>query len=575
MNPKHPTPSFPGSLPFLICTTAILLAATATFAAPQKRWLYLQTNLLPDNTFSNAIALLERAAGEGYTGVLLTDSKFMRWDDLPDAYLTHCQSFRDTCRRLKLELVAGIMPIGYSNSLLSRNPNLAEGLPVRDAPFVVRNGRLEPVTDFPPLINPGFEKFGRSGPTGWSVDSPNEIAFQDSKVFMQGKSSLRFQDVARHEPSHRHARAIQTLRLSPYRNYHLSVSIKTRDWTGDDNRVTVIDKKGRALNFQTPAIEPTQDWKRFHIVFNTLESSTVNLYLGTWAGESGTLWWDDVSIEPAGFVNVLRRPGTPLLITTDDGATILSECRDFNPVVDPKLGTDPYAGEFTVWHEPPVVTLRPGSSMKEGQRVRASYYHPAIIYAEQISCCMSEPGLYDILAWQLDKVRNALAPDGYMMMHDEIRTQGWDAACSTRKLTCSEILASNLRRCIALIHKADPGKPLYIWSDMFDPNHNAKEHGNYFLVKGEGPWYGAWQTLPANVTIVNWQMSPATRRKSLEHFSKLGHHQILAGYYDGDPAAITGWLRDAAGIPGVDGVMYTTWRHDFQHTAAFLKAATP
>jgi hypothetical protein len=260
------------------------------------------------------------------------------------------------------------------------------------------------------------------------------------------------------------------------------------------------------------------------------------------------------------------------MLTSEDGTTVYSERLDVNPIIDPLLGNDPYPGEYTVWHKPPTITLRPDSRLKEGQRILASYYHPAVIYSHQVSCCMSEPELYDILAWQLDNVREALAPDGYMMMHDEIRAQGWDSTCVARKLTCSEILASCVRRCVALIHKADPGKPLYVWSDMFDPTHNARDREAYYLVKGNGPWHGAWQALPSSVTIINWQMDPASRKESLAHFASRGHHQILAGYYDGNPISITGWLRDASKVKGIDGVMYTTWQGNFNHTDAFIKA---
>jgi hypothetical protein len=75
------------------------------------------------------------------------------------------------------------------------------------------------------------------------------------------------------------------------------------------------------------------------------------------------------------------------------------------------------------------------------------------------------------------------------------------------------------------------------------------------------------------VTVLNWQMNPRTRRDTLNHFSNLGNRQILAGYYDGDPRMITSWLNDAKGIPGVEGVMYTTWCGNFSRTREFLEAA--
>ena len=81
------------------------------------------------------------------------------------------------------------------------------------------------------------------------------------------------------------------------------------------------------------------------------------------------------------------------------------------------------------------------------------------------------------------KLLDRLAPDGDFMQHDEIRIAGWDAACATRRLTCGQILADNVRRCAAILRKADPGKPVYVWSDMFDPHHNAGRTGRYYLVK--------------------------------------------------------------------------------------------
>lgn len=553
-----------------------LFAAVTPRPSPSPlphRWLYLQTGLLPEAHMTNTMALLERIAAEGYTGVVFNDFKFMRWDSVPDIYRKHWKEMHDTCQRLKLQLVAAVMPIGYSNAILSRDPNLAEGLPVHGATFVVRNGTLVPDETIP-FQNGGFESFHDNTPEGWKfTDAPGEISFMDTLVHQGGRASLRMQDVALIEPEHRHARVCQTFRLQPFHNYHVSVDVKTKDWVADDTRIMILGEKNRSLNFQTPAIERTQDWKTVHVAFNTLESSTVTLYLGTWAGDTGTIWWDNVRVEPAGFMNVLRRPGTPLRLYNEDGSVVYTEGRDVEPIRDPLLGMDPWAGDYTSWHTLPAIRILAGGRLKEGQRLRADYYHSAIIYDGQVSCCMSEPKLYEILTEHIQQVRDAIHPDGYMMMHDEIRVQGWDESCKKQGGEPARILGNNVRHCVEIIKAADPGKPLYIWSDMFDPTHNARKEGSYFLVKGDGPWYGAWKDLPAEVTVVSWQLNPKTRRQSLEHFANLGHKQILAGYYDGDPKMIAAWLKDAQGIKGVDGVMYTTWQSNFTHTKEFLNSA--
>ena len=105
--------------------------------------------------------------------------------------------------------------------------------------------------------------------------------------------------------------------------------------------------------------------------------------------------------------------------------------------------------------------------------------------------------------------------------------------------------------------------------------HNARQTGRYYLVQGDGPWHGSWQGLDKDVTIVNWNSDPAKRMESMRHFAGLGQRQILAGYYDGPIAAIDGWLKDGRAVPGVCGVMYTTWQHQYRDLERFAEHLQP
>ena len=124
----------------LLTVSALTATCTAQTraAALEHRWVYLATNLLVDKDVEDALALLERAGKAGYNGVVLTDSKFFRWDQLPERYVENVRRVRRACRDHKLACIACVCPIGYANDLLSRDPNLAEGLPVVDAPFVAK-----------------------------------------------------------------------------------------------------------------------------------------------------------------------------------------------------------------------------------------------------------------------------------------------------------------------------------------------------------------------------------------------------------------------------------------------------
>ena len=45
----------------------------------------------------------------------------------------------------------------------------------------------------------------------------------------------------------------------------------------------------------------TQDWAVHHVVFDSLDHSEANLYLGCWGGTTGELWYDDASLEEVTF----------------------------------------------------------------------------------------------------------------------------------------------------------------------------------------------------------------------------------------------------------------------------------
>ena len=557
----------------LLCTPAARAESPPDLA---HRWVYLATNLALDKNVDDAVTLLERAARAGYNGLVLHDSKFLRWDKVEPDYLAKCDRVREVCRRLRMELVVCVFPIGYANNLLSVNPNLAEGYPVVKAPFIVRGGRLYPAPEpAATVLNGGFEEAAGDQPTGWRfVDHPGKICFIDRQVTHSGQASLRMQDIARQDPQHGNARAHQKIKVRPFAQYHLSAWVKTQDFNAaSEVRLTILDQNGQRLCYVTPVIAPTQDWQRIDLALNTLANSEIGLYAGVWCGQNGTLWWDDVRIEPAGLVNVLRRAGTPLLLQDESGSVTYSEGTDVEPIGDPKLGNDPYPGEYTVWHAPPAPRILPGGRLREGQLVRISYYHSALIYREQVMCCLAEPEVYEILHWQAEKVKEHLQPDGYFMQHDEIRCQGWDLSCERSGKTTSQLLVDNVRRCTGILRRTDPGKPIYVWSDMFDPFHNAAADGPFYLVKGTGPWHGSWTGLDPDITMVNWHTHEPERAASFRHFAERGHAQILAGYYDGDPQAIKPWLAQARASHGLTGVMYTTWRHEYRDLEAFAAAA--
>lgn len=94
---------------------------------------------------------------------------------------------------------------------------------------------------------------------------------------------------------------------------------------------------------------------------------------------------------------------------------------------------------------------------------------------------------------------------------------------------------------------------------MFDPNHNARQ--NYYLVNNT--LEGSWNGLDTRIVIMKWG-GGSIGRPGLKFFADRGHKQMIAAYYDGDVEADHRmWAEATAGIPGIVGVMYTTWQDDY------------
>lgn len=516
------------SIHVLTMLTVALLCVSPARAEPPALWLYYATNLQVDKNVDTLEDIWKRAARAGYSHVLLTDSKLARLGDLGDmtrVYFNNVDRVKRIAAEQKLTIVPAIFHVGYSNSMLWHDPNLAEGLPVKDALFVVKGNEARLVADPPVALKPRPD---------WN---------DPTVTLADGIATVR---------SHQgNARFVYKLEVAPYRCYHVAVELRTSDFSGRPEIKALAGEQ--SLQYQHLGTKRTQEWTQHHVVFNSLEHRQVNLYFGVWGDAKGELQWRGWNIEEAGLVNVLRRPGAPCVVR---GYT---EGRDYEPIKDPRLGNEPWPGEYHAWHEPPAIKTK---GMPDGTQLRVSWFHPAIIYDGQVSCCPAEPKTMTLLADEARRVREAFKAGGYMFSHDEIRTLNRDESCARHGPDAGVILADHFRRCAAMLG----GDDIYVWSDMFDPHHNAVK--NYYLVRGD--LAGAWEGLDPRVIIVNWNFD--RRDASLKFFADRGHRQVIAGYYDAEVGQIRSWLESAAKVKGVVGVMYTTWANNYTDLEAFAGA---
>ena len=133
------------------------------------------------------------------------------------------------------------------------------------------------------------------------------------------------------------------------------------------------------------------------------------------------------------------------------------------------------------------------------------------------------------------------------------------ASCQAMHMTPGQLLAWNVHKSAAIIRAIRPDAGIWVWSDMFDPYHNATDH--FYLVNGS--LKDSWKGLDKDVGVVNWHGEGGA--KDVKFFSDLGLRQVLSGYYDGDETGdgIQKWAASAQGLPGVAGAMYTTWNDNY------------
>ena len=74
-----------------------------------------------------------------------------------------------------------------------------------------------------------------------------------------------------------------------------------------------------------------------------------------------------------------------------------------------------------------------------------------------------------------------LFTNAHVLSMDEIREGGTCEACRGRNM--GQLLGETLTRQFNLFREVNPKVDVWVWSDMLDPNHNAKK--DYYLVRGD------------------------------------------------------------------------------------------
>src|SRR5262245_41088756 len=118
----------------------LLTAISASAADAFEKWIYRSTNLLVEKNVDELGTLMARAKAAGYTHLLLADSKFARLGEMGPPYFRNVQRVKALAQQNGIQIVPAVFSVGYSNDLLSLDPNLVEALPVKNLPLLVKGG---------------------------------------------------------------------------------------------------------------------------------------------------------------------------------------------------------------------------------------------------------------------------------------------------------------------------------------------------------------------------------------------------------------------------------------------------
>jgi alcohol dehydrogenase YqhD (iron-dependent ADH family) len=104
------------------------------------RWVYVSRSLQRDSDLVDIKNIVKTASESGLNGMVLA-AGLDRLDGRDPEYYSRLKQVRQLCKQRDFEIIPIVLSVGYGGSVLAQDKNLAAGLPVKDALFVVQNNR--------------------------------------------------------------------------------------------------------------------------------------------------------------------------------------------------------------------------------------------------------------------------------------------------------------------------------------------------------------------------------------------------------------------------------------------------
>lgn len=525
--------------------------------------------------------IIQRGASVGYNGIVVQDGSTMFGAAPGATALANLSSAVSYANSLGVKFI----PYSFSQSepVSSSLIDLREAFPVVDTKFIRSGSTALPVGDpSPVLVNPGFETFTGNSPSNWGVDDPGIKTFVDSTIKHGGLVSMK---IVNPTVSPNKGRLSQSIAVVPFRSYKVSAWIKTQSLSPSNLRFYVQgNSNARVLSSWLGASSPpaTQDWLEYVNDFNSLENTSVTIWIMSGSSATGTFWVDDVAVTEAGLFSTVRRASLPVTVKLYAGSPTYTEGSDY--VVGNQL-----------------LTIPGGSTIPVGASLKVSWFElaePENPSQRPVPGSICNADFFNVYTTNASRVNARTSPTAWMVRANEWRVGNWDPACGS--ITMGQYLSNFVVRTEGVINAINPNIERYFWSDMWSPWHNSKVQ--YECTKGDlhGDWLGF--SSGANGAIaVNWNNESKTTPPIKfwagmdPSFPKPFGRQVLAIYYDSltdYSKNYDGWesvlaQAEAQGLPGnaVIGILFTSWNTAsdgfpgnytyLESTANYIKSKSP
>ena len=477
-----------------------------------RRIITFNTTLYPASDLDEFFTRLHQAYENRMNEVEWNNKFIMDGNIQWTTYRMRALAARDCVRVLDMKLIMSADRTGGT----VENKCWHEGAPVIGQPLLIASDTARAITNpAVPIINSDFETFHNGEFSGWwNSHATYPTISRDTYQKHHGAASMKISP----SPGDRYhdPKVEQFVPVEPYRLYNVSFWYKTSNYSGKIWILFFRPHTPQKITWWWTKPSATSSWKKATIEVHSFMCDTIQIYLGAFGAQSGTLWIDELTIEEINPIWLLQRDDTPFHAYEEPGHVPLTEGTDF--IIEENFSKD--FGDCYTHH--PTIRRVPGGRLSNGDQITIDWYCAFRYEGWRESPCFSllEPLAY-YQQW-ISLCDSLFNPDGFKIHLNEISLANWDPACIARNETPAQIVGSYARQMYNIIQARRPGAPVQIYGDMFDPY----DQGIEYIRAVNGSMLGSLFELPTTITLL--ALTQGNIHQSLNYFSQNGYPSIAA-----------------------------------------------